>query len=282
MKLGFLLPPALRALPFGEVARWAADSGFTAIDPPPDEPGVGALCSRLGLTAGCANIAARPLLSRDAGERRAELAAAQETIAWAAGEGVEALMTPHNRDPALSVEGNIERFQVAYAELAAAAEQRGVDLTLENWPNAGANLAYSPEMWDALFAAVPSPRLGLCFDPSHLVWLGIDYIQAARDYAGRILYTHAKDTELLPTERQRTGIYARQLNSRGPGDYGWWRYRLPGYGVINWGALFATLHEAGYDGCMVIEHEAKFWLRDEAITKRGLLLAQALLAPYFG
>jgi hypothetical protein len=35
----------------------------------------------------------------------------------------------------------------------------------------------------------------------------------------------------------------------------WWRYRLPGFGSINWPAFFTVLMDTGYKGAMNIEHE---------------------------
>src|SRR5207247_8751082 len=39
----------------------------------------------------------------------------------------------------------------------------------DEWPS-GKNLAYSPRTWRRMFEAIPSPHLGLNYDPSHLVW----------------------------------------------------------------------------------------------------------------
>ncbi len=36
------------------------------------------------------------------------------------------------------------------------------------------NIATSPDMWQALFEQLDSDRIGLCYDPSHLIWQGID------------------------------------------------------------------------------------------------------------
>ena len=61
------------------------------------------------------------------------------------------------------------------------------------------NLAHNPELWDLLFDAVPSPALGLSFDPSHLVWLHIPNIpDVIRAYGSRIYHFDGKDTEILP------------------------------------------------------------------------------------
>ena len=38
-------------------------------------------------------------------------------------------------------------------------------------------------------------------------------------------------------------------------DYGWWRYRIPGWGEINWQEIYKVLFDAKYDGPIIIEHE---------------------------
>ena len=66
---------------------------------------------------------------------------------------------------------------------------------MEGWHPDGypANLAYSPELWDWL----TDLGLYLNFDPSHLVWLGIDPVAGARRRTlDRVLHVQAKDVEV--------------------------------------------------------------------------------------
>ena len=65
----------------------------------------------------------------------------------------------------------------------------------DEWPG-GTNLAATPAIWDEMFSIVDSPSFGLNLDPSHLVWLQIDYERVVRDYARRIFHVHAKDLEI--------------------------------------------------------------------------------------
>jgi len=143
---------------------------------------------------------------------------------------------------------------------------------MENWQRFGlpGNYAYSPELWDALFNEIPSDNFGLNLDPSHLYWLGIDYVQCVKDYASKIFHTHAKDTEILRDGRQRYGIFSRQIDPT-PWKSGWWRYRMPGMGEIDWKKYISTLQEIGYDGVLSIEHEDPVWEGSEEKVKRGLV-----------
>ena len=113
----------------------------------------------------------------------------------------------------------------------------------------GPNIATSPVGWEALFNAFPhSPHVGLQFDPSHLIWQFMDPVQAARDFADKIYDVHLKDTEIFWHVLRRAGI--QPVN-----NVRWWRFRVPGYGSVDWKGFFSVLAEVGYSGAMNIENE---------------------------
>lgn len=141
-------------------------------------------------------------------------------------------------------------------------EKLDMSMGWENYPTP-LNFATVPSLWDQVFALVPSPRLGLEFDPSHLVRQYIDPIQAAWDHKDRILAVHLKDTEITQPVLQKVGIQGQ----------GWWRYRIPGQGLINWPAFFTCLLQAGFSGGMAVEHEDAFW--DQPHTPQVPELCQA-------
>ena len=117
----------------------------------------------------------------------------------------------------------------------------------------GPNIATGPLGWEALFKAFgDSPNVGLQFDPSHLVWQFMDPVQAARDFASKIYDVHLKDTEILWHVLKRSGIQPVD-NVR------WWRFRIPGYGSVDWKGFFTVLEEVGYTGAMNIENEDNFY-----------------------
>ena len=117
----------------------------------------------------------------------------------------------------------------------------------------GPNIATGPVGWEALFKAFNnSPYVGLQFDPSHLVWQFMDPVQAARDFADQIFDVHLKDTEILWHVVHRAGI--EPVDNRK-----WWRFRVPGYGSMDWKGFFSVLAENGYSGAMNIENEDQFY-----------------------
>ncbi len=117
------------------------------------------------------------------------------------------------------------------------AAARGVRLVIENCPMEGwhpdgypANLAYSPELWHWL----ADLGLYLNFDPSHLVWLGIDPVAALTAHVDRVLHVQAKDAQVDAARATATASSARSIDKPSPWDSGWWRYRIPGLGEVDW------------------------------------------------
>lgn len=139
-----------------------------------------------------------------------------------------------------------------------------LDITMgwENYP-CPANFATVPRAWQQIFDLVPSKRLGLEFDPSHFVRQYIDYIQAAWDFKDRIRSVHLKDTEIVEPILQQVGIQGK----------GWWRYRIPGQGLVDWPKFFNVLLQAGFSGGAAVEHEDPFW--DEPPSNKAQDFPQA-------
>jgi sugar phosphate isomerase/epimerase len=186
------------------------------------------------------------------------------------------------RDPGLTVKDNLRLGEKLLPPLVAYAGERGIRLVIENCPMEGwhpdgypGNLAYSPELWEWMF----SLGFYLNFDPSHLVWLGIDPVAAVRPYVDHILHAQAKDTQVDRQARNRYGFFGRIVERTGPWDVGWWRYRVPGRGDIDWRAVVDALDEGGFTGTLSIEHEDPVWGGTYERVQRGLEVAYRTLRP---
>lgn len=134
------------------------------------------------------------------------------------------------------------------------AQSKNVKVALENW---FATCLQGLAEFDKMFEVVPKSNFGLNFDPSHLLWQGIDYIAAVHRFSGRIFHTHAKDTEVRDDLLAYLGNQAK----------GWWRYVIPGFGRVKWGEYVAALRRAGYDGVLSIEHEDGTFTPEEGFIK---------------
>lgn len=222
-------------------------------------------------------------LHPDQDERKAVNEHVAACIDAAALLGCPTVGTFIGRDPTKSVAENLREAERIFAPLVERAGEKGVKLIVENcamegWHPDGypGNLAYSPELWEWMF----SLGLYLNYDPSHLMWMGIDPVAALRPYVDRIPHAQAKDIELFPQRRNHYGWPGKALNrSDDPWDTGWWRYRVPGLGDVDWRKVVDVLYEGGFDGVLSIEHEDPVWGGNEDLVKTGVEVARRTLQP---
>jgi sugar phosphate isomerase/epimerase len=172
-------------------------------------------------------------LHPDPEHRRRVIDHLHKVISAAPRVGVRIVNTFVGRDPKKSIPENWPLFQEIWPGIVEHAEKEGVTLGIENcpmlftldeWPG-GANLATTPSVWGAMFEAIPSPHLGLNFDPSHLVWQHIDTVRCVREFGKKFVHFHAKDTRVDVDK-----IY--EVGSMG---LGWHTPKLPGLGDVSLG-----------------------------------------------
>lgn len=290
MKIGFLTA-CLPSVVLDDLVKWASESGFQALELAAwpagfsqiDASRVKNLFDQNGL-----EISAMAYydnnLHPDLETRDAFLNHLVCVIDMASLLEVEFVGTFAGARPDRSPTENIKEIGVVFRYIVGYAENKGVKIMIENcpmenWVKFGfpGNYAYSPELWDALFNEVDSDSFGLNLDPSHLYWLGIDLVHAVKEFAPKIFHVHAKDTEILPDGKNRYGVYGKQINPE-PWKSGWWRYRLPGLGEIDWKQFIHTLQESGYDDVISIEHEDPEWEGSEEKVKEGLLIGRKHLS----
>ena len=187
--------------------------------------------------------------------------------------GVGLVNTFIGRDWTRSVEENWPRFRETWKPLVAFAEEQGVRIGIENcpmlftrdeWPG-GKNLATTPAIWRRIFEEIPSPNLGLNYDPSHLVWQRIDYVRPLKEFAGRIFHVHAKDARVDQERLNEVGILATPLEYHTP--------KLPGLGDVDWGRFFSVLSDVGYEGPVCIEVEDRAY--EGTLASRQAALVQS-------
>jgi sugar phosphate isomerase/epimerase len=139
-------------------------------------------------------------------------------------------------------------------------------------------LVYNPETLLRLRRAA-GPEIGANFDPSHLVWQGIDPIEAVRELgaAGALFHAHAKDTYLDRGNIARNGV----LDTKHYGRFAErsWSFRSVGYGHDTkfWRDLVSMLRIAGYDYVLSIEHEDGLASPAEGLAKAVATLRDAVL-----
>ena len=161
-----------------------------------------------------------------------------------------------------------------WKDLAAFAEAHNVKkIALELHPGF---CCYNTESLLKLRAAV-GPVIGANFDPSHLVWQGMEPAAAIRMLGDAIYHVHAKDTKVDEINTAKIGVldtkhYGDELNRA-------WVFRALGYGhdVSWWKDLVSNLRLVGYNGVLSIEHEDSLMSIDEGLTKAVGVLKEAIM-----
>ncbi|HIW73448.1 MAG TPA: sugar phosphate isomerase/epimerase [Firmicutes bacterium] len=135
---------------------------------------------------------------------------------------------------------------------------------------------YNPRTLLQLRSAV-GDILGANFDPSHLIWQGMDPVAAIRELEGAIYHFHAKDTRIDPYNCAKNGVLDTQSFENLSGRS--WIFRTVGYGTDakNWKDMLSALRMAGYDGAISIEHEDGLMSPREGLEKAVAFLKDLLI-----
>ncbi|RFU66601.1 sugar phosphate isomerase/epimerase family protein [Peribacillus glennii] len=162
-----------------------------------------------------------------------------------------------------------------WKEEAKFAEQHGINqIAFEMHPGF---VVYNPETLLKLREQA-GPSIGANFDPSHLLWQGINPVEAIKKLGKEeaIFHFHAKDTYLDKANISVNGVldtkhYSDILNRS-------WTFRSVGYGQDEkaWKDMVSTLRAVGYDYVISIEHEDMLASVDEGLGKAISLLKGAL------
>jgi len=302
MKLGFV-SAILPEYTLEQVLGFAAEAGFSSVElmcwppgkaerryagvthldvatfGPDDVKRVQDLTARTGVAISGLGYYPNPLAA-DPAESEAAVAHLHKLIDASADLGVNVVNSFVGRNPALSVEANWPRFLEVWRPLIRHAEERGVRVGIENcpmlfsqdeWPG-GKNLATSPALWRRMFADIPSPSFGLNFDPSHLVWLQMDYLAPLAEFRDRLVHVHAKDARIDRAALDAHGVLSYPKL--------WHTPKLPGLGDVRWGAFLGALAETGYDGHVAIEVEDRAFEGSLEKRKESLVISRRHLLQF--
>lgn len=135
---------------------------------------------------------------------------------------------------------------------------------------------YNPETLLKLRKAV-GPEIGANFDPSHLIWQGMDPVAAIRELGDAIFHFHAKDTKVDVRNTKINGVldtkhYGNELERS-------WIFRSVGYGndYQMWKDIVSALRMVGYDDVLSIEHEDSLMSPNEGLQKAITFLQQVMV-----
>ena len=191
----------------------------------------------------------------DLDRREAAVAHLKKVIVASHRLGVNLVTTFIGRDQHKSVEENLRLLTEIWPPILRLAEELHVRIAIENcpmlfdenqWPG-GQNLMTTPAIWQQVFELLPSPNLGINYDPSHFVWQMIDYVKPLYAFREKIFHVHIKDIKLYRDRLDQVGVMAYPLHYMSP--------KLPGLGDVDWGRYVSALTDIGYEGYACIEVE---------------------------
>ena len=282
MRIGFYTS-TFNDRPLEEVVEFAASAGFDAIEidvrghikTPDKVQAAVALARDHNLFVSSIAYFGNQLDADRA--KRGELRAQTEEFAQAIGEtGVPIFVIFPGRDDNADDDANYDDFAEFANGLIARTTSSGLVFAIENWPGPKDNfIGTTPRGWQELFTRIPDRRFGLEFDPSHLIRIGVDPYVALEAVKDRIAILHAKDTAIDAAVQQAIGYHGK----------GWWQYKLPGHGLLDWPRFLRQAKSYGFDGTLSIEHEdaAYGWPgKDLAARKEGERLGLSYLRNVLG
>jgi sugar phosphate isomerase/epimerase len=156
-------------------------------------------------------------------------------------------MYPWPQRPAGLVETAFDELARRWKPILDHAEDCGVDIAYEIHPGEDLHDGVTFEMF--LERVGNHPRANMLYDPSHYILQCLDYLDNIDIYHERIKMFHVKDAEFNPTGRQGVyGGYQGWVNRAG-------RFRSPGDGQVDFGAVFSKLTANDFDGWAVVEWE---------------------------
>jgi len=220
------------------------------------------------------------MLDADKNKRNANIEHLKKVIDASVKLGVNMVTSFIGRDQSKTVEDNLTLVQEVWPAIIAHAESKEVRIAIENcpmlfgkdqWPG-GQNLMSTPEIWRKIFEIIPSPNLGINYDPSHFVWQMMDYIQPIYDFKDKIFHVHYKDIKLYPDRLKQVGSMAYPLEYMSP--------KIPGLGDVDWGRYVSALSDVGYDGYSCIEVEDRAFEDSKERILNSLYLSKRYIQQF--
>ena len=151
--------------------------------------------------------------------------------------------------PRSTVDAGFERFAERFNPILDVFGECGVRFALEVHPT---EIAFDLHTARRALAALENrDEFGFNFDPSHLLWQGIDPVEFIRAFPEKIYHVHIKDA--IVTLNGQSGILGSHLDFGDPRRG--WDFRSPGRGGVNFEEIIRALNAIGYEGPLSVEWE---------------------------
>lgn len=152
--------------------------------------------------------------------------------------------------PDSMIEDGFQDFARRFTPILDEYQKLGVRYALEVHPT---EIAFDTVTADrALKALNNHPAFGFNYDPSHLGYQGVDYVDFIYRFPERIFHVHMKDVYWSDTPKP-AGVFGGYVTFGDPSRY--WNFRSMGRGKINFEEIIRALNSVGYQGPLSVEWE---------------------------
>ena len=171
-----------------------------------------------------------------------------------------------------------EQFAERFTPVLDKFQEYGVKFAIEIHPNSFVYDIHTAER--ALELVNYHPALGYNLDPANILYLLIDPAVAVDRLKDRIFHVHAKDAELAKQNIALGGTLMHGDMSALDHTY---RFRIPGWGQVEWKRLITELSMVGFDGSLSYEHEDVTMSRMDGVEKVAEFMKPLIIKnPYEG
>ncbi|MCD7916591.1 MAG: sugar phosphate isomerase/epimerase [Tannerellaceae bacterium] len=152
--------------------------------------------------------------------------------------------------PETLIEKGYEDFARRFIPILNEYEKLGIRYALEVHPTEIAFDTFSARR--TLEALDYHPAFGFNYDPSHLGYQGVDYVDFIYKFPERIFHVHMKDVYWSDIPKE-VGVFGGHVTFGDPRRY--WNFRSLGRGRINFEEIIRALNSIGYQGPLSVEWE---------------------------
>ncbi|MDR1059679.1 MAG: sugar phosphate isomerase/epimerase [Clostridiales bacterium] len=171
-----------------------------------------------------------------------------------------------------------EQFAERFVPILDRFREYGVKFAIEIHPNSFVYDTLTAER--ALELVDRHPCLGYNLDPANVLYLKISAELLIDRLGDRIFHVHAKDAELVEHNLPLGGVLMQGDMRRLDRSF---RFRVPGWGDVNWKRIITELSMTGYCGALSYEHEDVTMSRMDGVEKAAAYLKPLLIKrPYEG
>ena len=151
--------------------------------------------------------------------------------------------------PEEMVEAGFQKIKELWTPIFDEFDRCGVRFALEVHPTEIAFDYYSAKKLMQVFEN--RDTLGINFDPSHLIWQGVNPALFLEDFIDKVYHVHIKDAHV--NLNGRNGILGSHITFGAPTRG--WNFVSPGHGDVDFDKIIRVLNYYGYEGPLSIEWE---------------------------